>query len=83
MSVACELLAEAASPGRRVLIPLSYSQRNPAAVRVMTELAQRDLTQAVIWEWAAAYLDGLAPEAALARKDGLSDADLDALLESL
>jgi hypothetical protein len=74
-------------PVRRVLVPLSYSRRNPDALRVMRELRRRGVPprqrSAMIWRWAAGYLDGEVEEAESTGNTslGMSREQLDALLD--
>ena len=68
---------------QRQLIPLSFDPSNPAAVRVMQELAKVPHGQrsATIWAWLNDYLDGRAR--AQPESDEEDDDELDDLLDAL
>lgn len=68
----------------RLVISLSLSPANPDAARVLAALRTEDIPErrrsAVLLAWLAAYLDGQA-RSRTAGDAGLSEAELDALLE--
>ena len=72
-------------PRRRRVVSLSLSAKNAAAQIVARGLVERGVTLthggSLILEWAAAYLAGRTMQPPGAEDEGLSEAELDVLLD--